>query len=218
MLWAWCRRNLASCRRPQHRWKNGAETGAGPGRLSADAGAGVRRTGPCVRGSCHAGAFLACKRPPDSAPTMRDRYCRVCPSSGRRALSRRCSVAAFGSAAIRESVSPARGIPAACRLCGSRSRVISRWVSPAQSPGKVVALVSPHAGYAYSGPTAAHAFAQVPAPIMPWVALIGPLHRPIREAGWGRVDDARRRRLSYAAGRCTAGPQLYRRVGQAPPP
>jgi AmmeMemoRadiSam system protein B len=66
-------------------------------------------------------------------------------------------------------------------------------VEPAALPGRLLALVSPHAGYAYSGPTAAHAFAQVrtgrrssagaPPESQPFkrVVLLGPLHRPI----WG---------------------------------
>ena len=46
-------------------------------------------------------------------------------------------------------------------------------------PGPVLALVSPHAGYAYSGPTAAHAFAQVRGAAFRRVILLGPLHRLI---------------------------------------
>lgn len=53
-------------------------------------------------------------------------------------------------------------------------------VSPVSLPGPVLALVSPHAGYAYSGPTAAHAFAQVRGAAFRRVILLGPLHRPIR--------------------------------------
>ena len=37
-------------------------------------------------------------------------------------------------------------------------------VQPVLLPGQVLALVAPHAGYVYSGPTAAHAYAQVRAP------------------------------------------------------
>jgi MEMO1 family protein len=53
-------------------------------------------------------------------------------------------------------------------------------------PGRLLALVSPHAGYAYSGPTAAHAYAQLRAappesPLIDRVVLLGPLHRPV----WG---------------------------------
>jgi MEMO1 family protein len=59
-------------------------------------------------------------------------------------------------------------------------------VHPVALPGRLMALVSPHAGYAYSGPTAAHAYAQLRAasaktsPVNR-VVLLGPLHRPI----WG---------------------------------
>ncbi len=58
-------------------------------------------------------------------------------------------------------------------------------MSLAHVPGKVVALVSPHAGYAYSGSTAAHAFAQVRGADYARVLLIGPLHRPIRGSRLG---------------------------------
>jgi AmmeMemoRadiSam system protein B len=52
---------------------------------------------------------------------------------------------------------------------------------PVDLPGRVLALVSPHAGYAYSGPTAAFAYAQVRNVAYRRVVLLGPLHRPI----WG---------------------------------
>ena len=48
-------------------------------------------------------------------------------------------------------------------------------------PGRVLALVSPHAGYRFSGATAAFAFAQVRGAAFERVVLLGPLHRPI----WG---------------------------------
>lgn len=48
-------------------------------------------------------------------------------------------------------------------------------------PGRVLALVSPHAGYAYSGGIAANAFAQVRDSAFSRVVLLGPLHRPL----WG---------------------------------
>jgi len=51
----------------------------------------------------------------------------------------------------------------------------------ADLPGEVLVLVSPHAGYAYSGSTAGHAFAQVRGAAITRVILLGPLHRPI----WG---------------------------------
>jgi MEMO1 family protein len=59
-------------------------------------------------------------------------------------------------------------------------------VRPVALPGRLLALVSPHAGYAYSGPTAAHAYAQlravpVESPLYQRVVLLGPLHRPV----WG---------------------------------
>jgi MEMO1 family protein len=44
-------------------------------------------------------------------------------------------------------------------------------------PGTVVALISPHAGYAYSGSIAAHAYAQVQRAPVRTVVLLGPDHR-----------------------------------------
>jgi AmmeMemoRadiSam system protein B len=52
---------------------------------------------------------------------------------------------------------------------------------PVTLPGKLLALVSPHAGHAYSGPTAAHSYAQVRGTAFTRIILLGPLHRPI----WG---------------------------------
>lgn len=48
-------------------------------------------------------------------------------------------------------------------------------------PGRILGLVAPHAGYTYSGPTAAKAFAQVRGMPFTRVILLGPLHRPV----WG---------------------------------
>jgi AmmeMemoRadiSam system protein B len=50
---------------------------------------------------------------------------------------------------------------------------------------RVFALVSPHAGYAYSGPTAAHAFARVRGTPFKRVVLLGPLHRLIPGSALG---------------------------------
>lgn len=58
-------------------------------------------------------------------------------------------------------------------------------VPPVTLPGPVLALVSPHAGYAFSGPTAAHAFAQVRGAAFHRVILLGPLHRLIRGSRLG---------------------------------
>jgi AmmeMemoRadiSam system protein B len=52
---------------------------------------------------------------------------------------------------------------------------------PAALPGRLVALVSPHAGFAYSGSIAARAYAQARGGGFRRVVLLGPLHRPM----WG---------------------------------
>lgn len=58
-------------------------------------------------------------------------------------------------------------------------------VSRAALPGRVLALISPHAGYAYSGLVAAHAYAQVRGMDIRRVVLLGPLHRLIRGSRLG---------------------------------
>jgi len=66
-------------------------------------------------------------------------------------------------------------------------------VAPVTLPGPVMALVAPHAGYQYSGPTAAHAYAQArrgaegQPPQFDRVVLVGPLHRLIRGSPIGSV-------------------------------
>ncbi len=44
-------------------------------------------------------------------------------------------------------------------------------------PGELLALISPHAGYAYSGQTAAHAYHQLQSREVKTVVLLGPSHR-----------------------------------------
>jgi hypothetical protein len=46
-------------------------------------------------------------------------------------------------------------------------------------PGRLLALVAPHAGHTYSGSTAAHAYALARGTAFRRVVLLGPLHRPI---------------------------------------
>jgi len=74
-------------------------------------------------------------------------------------------------------------------------------VRPVALPGRLLGLVSPHAGYAYSGPTAAHAYAQLRSvppetPRFRRVVLLGPLHRPVLGGRLGAfmvpVEDAYR--------------------------
>jgi MEMO1 family protein len=50
-------------------------------------------------------------------------------------------------------------------------------VQPLELPGRVMAVVSPHAGYRYSGPVAAHAYAQLRGTDISRVVMFGPLHR-----------------------------------------
>ncbi len=51
-------------------------------------------------------------------------------------------------------------------------------VGPSVAHGKVLGLLAPHAGYRYSGPVAAHAFALVKDLACDTVVVIGPMHHP----------------------------------------
>jgi hypothetical protein len=94
-------------------------------------------------------------------------------------------MAAFGSVTVRESAIAGTWYPGSALALRQTVEGYLAQVSPVQAPGKVVALISPHAGYAYSGPTAAQAFAQVRGADYARVVLIGPLHRPIRGSKLG---------------------------------
>jgi AmmeMemoRadiSam system protein B len=50
-------------------------------------------------------------------------------------------------------------------------------VAPREVPGRLVALISPHAGLRYSGPVAAHAYARLRGLRDLTVVLVGPSHR-----------------------------------------
>lgn len=94
-------------------------------------------------------------------------------------------MAAFGSTTVRESAIAGTWYPGSAPALRQTIEGYLTQASPAPVPGKVTALVSPHAGYVYSGPTAAHAFAQVRGADYARVVLIGPLHRPIRGSKLG---------------------------------
>ncbi len=60
-----------------------------------------------------------------------------------------------------------------------------------QGPGRIAALVSPHAGYMYSGPAAAHGFAALAGDGVPEVAVIlGPSHHSLGRAAAVSTADA----------------------------
>lgn len=50
-------------------------------------------------------------------------------------------------------------------------------VAPSELPGRLVALISPHAGLRYSGPVAAHAYARLRGRRDLTVVIVGPSHR-----------------------------------------
>lgn len=50
-------------------------------------------------------------------------------------------------------------------------------VPPVEIPGRLIALIAPHAGYIYSGSVAAHAYALVRGRTYDLVAIVSPVHR-----------------------------------------
>lgn len=61
----------------------------------------------------------------------------------------------------------------------------------AQGPGRIDAVVSPHAGYMFSGPAAAHGFAALAADGIPDTAIIlGPSHYAVERGGAVSAADA----------------------------
>lgn len=67
------------------------------------------------------------------------------------------------------------GIPK--KLEESVDRYIAQAVLP-DLPGKVIGIISPHAGHIYSGPVAGHAFAAVKGLTPELVVIISPMHHP----------------------------------------
>jgi AmmeMemoRadiSam system protein B len=62
--------------------------------------------------------------------------------------------------------------------------------APVDIPGDIVALIVPHAGYIYSGPTAARAFRQVKGKHYDRVAIVSPMHHLYREPVLTTAHDA----------------------------
>ena len=81
------------------------------------------------------------------------------------------------SGAIRRSVIAGSWYPGTVR---SLARAVDGYlaqVDQAPVPGELLALISPHAGYAYSGQTAAYAYHQLQGREARTVVLLGPSHR-----------------------------------------
>ncbi len=62
--------------------------------------------------------------------------------------------------------------------------------APVEIPGEIKALIVPHAGYIYSGPTAARAFRQVQGKHYDRVAVVSPMHHLYREPVLTTAHDA----------------------------
>lgn len=81
------------------------------------------------------------------------------------------------SGSIRRSVIAGTWYPGARR---SLTRTVDEFLDRVDQPtvpGQLVALISPHAGYAYSGQTAAYAYHQLQDLAIDTVVLLGPSHR-----------------------------------------
>lgn len=78
---------------------------------------------------------------------------------------------------IRPSVIAGQWYPGTAR---ELQRTVERFyanVEPLDLPGELVGLISPHAGYDYSGQVAAHAYAQARSRPFDTVAILSPVHR-----------------------------------------
>ncbi len=81
------------------------------------------------------------------------------------------------SQTVRRSPISGRWYPGSRR---SLARTVDEYLSSVDQPqvdGDLMGLISPHAGYAYSGKTAAHAYNQLQGRQVDTVVLIGPSHR-----------------------------------------
>lgn len=78
---------------------------------------------------------------------------------------------------IRRSVIAGSWYPGTPRQLQSMIQGFLDQVAPQTLAGELVGLVSPHAGYVYSGPVAAHAYAQLRPQAFTRVAIVSPVHR-----------------------------------------
>jgi AmmeMemoRadiSam system protein B len=78
---------------------------------------------------------------------------------------------------IRRSILAGQWYPGTARELERTIEAFFANVEPASLDGQVVGLICPHAGYPYSGQTAAYAYSQVRGASFDVVAVISPLHR-----------------------------------------
>ena len=78
---------------------------------------------------------------------------------------------------VRSPVVAGTFYPGATRQLSQQIEGFLTHVEPIESKGEVMGLISPHAGYLYSGQTAAHAYAQVRGASFDAVVVMSPLHR-----------------------------------------
>ncbi|MBN2008682.1 AmmeMemoRadiSam system protein B [candidate division KSB1 bacterium] len=78
---------------------------------------------------------------------------------------------------IRKSVIAGTWYPADANELRKEIRELLDLARPVKIPGNIIALISPHAGYAYSGPTAAMSYRQIKGQSYDAVIIIAPSHR-----------------------------------------
>ena len=83
---------------------------------------------------------------------------------------------ADGAAEVREAVYAGSWYPGTASELGATVDGYLAEVEKASVPGKIVALIAPHAGYVYSGQVAANAYKQIQGMEFDIVALVGPSH------------------------------------------
>lgn len=84
----------------------------------------------------------------------------------------------FKSQSVRESVIAGSWYPGTeSGLTRTVDEYLGRVAAEPLLPGQLIGLICPHAGYAYSGPTAAHAYHQLQGRVVDTVVLMGPSHR-----------------------------------------
>ena len=87
------------------------------------------------------------------------------------------------------AISPVRPSPIAGMWYEGQPKNLARTVDgfldqaePPELPGKVIAVIAPHAGHRYSGAVAGYAFAAVRGQKFDLVAILSPMHQPNRES------------------------------------
>jgi hypothetical protein len=123
---------------------------------------------------------------------------------------------------VRPSILAGTWYPGEASALQKQVRDFLSQADPPQSPGRLVALVVPHAGYVYSGPVAAYGYALLKKQQFKTVILVGPSHRTAfsgvsvdlrnYETPLGRVavdQDLARKLMDHGAGLIATLPEAH---------